>query len=493
MSFAVPLQKLHEAFRQHLAEPRNQRVIFSGAFGIGKTYFLKEYFAAQPDNYIAVKLSPVNYSVSSNDDIFQLIKYDILFELIATYQLQLTATPISRKVAYGVLLQDKLPAVLEGMVNIVPLLNKDLEPISTVWAALTSIIPFIKQVEEQRKDPELNSRLLDFVKATGKLPALESDYITSFIEESLQMLAAGHKQRVLIIDDLDRIDPEHIFRLFNIFSAHLDYDKGTNNKFGFDKVIFVCDITNIRNIFHSRYGATTDFNGYIDKFYSTEIFIFDNREQLLGIIEEVITSIQPPANLRAYFEENIFHNTSNGLLAVLLTELIYAGKLSIRRLVTIYGANYPYTSRELDAPNNSTRINSWQLTGIVVMQLLSYIIGGANALDKALQRLKEYETRSKHYRTTFSEAENYLVGELLPIIDYKQHNFKYSGNHEMYALNSGKQSIGYQLVRVGARHQIYFAQVSVVDGQPYRNQDLHLFDKVYDAFLIMRKLNLFSE
>lgn len=104
-----------------------------------------------------------------------------------------------------------------------------------------------------------------------QLAVLESDYVTSFIENNLTDLAATNgeaKMKVLIIDDLDRIDPEHIFRLFNIFSAHFDYHKGTDNKFGFNKVVFVCDIRNIRNMFHSRYGAATDFTGYIDKFYS---------------------------------------------------------------------------------------------------------------------------------------------------------------------------------------------------------------------------------
>ena len=76
---------------------------------------------------------------------------------------------------------------------------------------------------------------------------------------------------VLLIDDLDRLDPEHVFRLFNIFSAHYD-DVTESNKFGFDKIIFVCDINNIQQMFNHRYGINVEFNGYIDKFYSSEIF-----------------------------------------------------------------------------------------------------------------------------------------------------------------------------------------------------------------------------
>jgi hypothetical protein len=83
------------------------------------------------------------------------------------------------------------------------------------------------------------------------------------------------KKSVLIIDDLDRLDPEHIFRILNIFSAFQDQHKETN-KFGFDKVILVFDVENVRSIFRHKYGSGADFSGYLDKFYSQEIFWFDN-------------------------------------------------------------------------------------------------------------------------------------------------------------------------------------------------------------------------
>ena len=42
--------------------------------------------------------------------------------------------------------------------------------------------------------------------------------------------------------------------------------KGIKNKFGFDKIIVVCDYNNIQSLFHCRYGHDADFSGYIDKF-----------------------------------------------------------------------------------------------------------------------------------------------------------------------------------------------------------------------------------
>ena len=43
-----------------------------------------------------------------------------------------------------------------------------------------------------------------------------------FLYNLIDQLKKDGKKTVLIIDDLDRIDPEHIFRLLNVFAAHLD-------------------------------------------------------------------------------------------------------------------------------------------------------------------------------------------------------------------------------------------------------------------------------
>jgi len=79
----------------------------------------------------------------------------------------------------------------------------------------------------------------------------------------------------------------------NVFSAHFDqmnYWDGESqlvNKFGFDKIIMVCDLDNIRKLFHSFYGVESDFGGYIDKFFSMRIFQFNLKNEILGKIDEI--------------------------------------------------------------------------------------------------------------------------------------------------------------------------------------------------------------
>ena len=69
-------------FTEHLMS--NSRILFSGAFGIGKTFFLKYFFDtdAVKDRYNVFHLFPVNYQIATNEDISELIKYDILYHLL---------------------------------------------------------------------------------------------------------------------------------------------------------------------------------------------------------------------------------------------------------------------------------------------------------------------------------------------------------------------------------------------------------------------------
>lgn len=147
------------------------------------------------------------------------------------------------------------------------------------------------EYKSKLKDSEqLLEQFLD--KVDGSL-IYEEDFITSLIKQTLQKNREiwkekeHEKQVVLIVEDLDRLDPAHLFRILNIFSAHIDYcyklmnrPDGTmvGNKFGFDNVIFVADFANVRKIFKHFYGEQTDFKGYIGKFLSSAPYEYSIRE-----------------------------------------------------------------------------------------------------------------------------------------------------------------------------------------------------------------------
>lgn len=61
-----------------------------------------------------------------------------------------------------------------------------------------------------------------------------------------------------MIEDMDRLDPAHLFRIMNVFSAHMDYGYRSmqpidsslvGNKFGVSNVVFVMHEKILRHYF----------------------------------------------------------------------------------------------------------------------------------------------------------------------------------------------------------------------------------------------------
>ena len=185
---------------------------------------------------------------------------------------------------------------MDNSVNIIPKILKCVPVLENAGKAIETLSDirkdYLKYKDEiQENDSTLLKTFYEELKQK-KGSIHEFDAVSEFIYDNLINCNVGieeekRKENVLIIDDLDRIDPEHIFRLLNVFSAHFDRDNNAN-KFGFDKIIFVCDIKNIRNIFATKYGQNTDFNGYIDKFYSSAVFPFNNKVAVLQFVKEIM-------------------------------------------------------------------------------------------------------------------------------------------------------------------------------------------------------------
>ncbi len=204
------------------------------------------------------------------------IKYDILLETLNGKH-KIEDDILSKEITLPSYFFKKSPEIIASIIKMIPLVGKDfiegIKDLNTLKKEFN--IEHIKEAERLNE----NAVILNFVKAVteDERSIYEEDSVTKLIESVLsRQIENGYSENVLIIDDLDRIDPEHIFRLLNVFSAHFDR-KRKGNKFGFDKIIIVCDIDNIRGIFKAKYGVNADFNGYIDKFYSYRIFDFNNK------------------------------------------------------------------------------------------------------------------------------------------------------------------------------------------------------------------------
>ncbi|MCO5949521.1 P-loop NTPase fold protein [Mucilaginibacter flavidus] len=371
----VTTKSLDESFDEHIRDDFNERILFSAPFGAGKSTFLKNYFNLN-DDFIVLKLFPVNYSIAQNQDVFELIKYDLLYELLSKYpeDIQLEQEQYSWLLISQMFLLHRmkidmpLKLILKaaGALTGAPIPEK--ETIDGITNAIGEFSEFKGKMNKTELD-QLNQYIQSFKNKTGHVH--ESDGITELIINMLGRVKTAKigkdKERkvstVLLIDDLDRLDPEHVFRLFNVFSAH--YDEVTeSNKFGFDKIVFVCDVNNIQQMFSHRYGISVEFNGYIDKFYSSEIFKFDITQYLKESLKPLILSRY---DLRRYFPgENSLDNSFvqqyrldkydgfYGLIAYVLNSLIDLHEIRIRnfqrfKFFALPNSTFTYTHRQQHA------------------------------------------------------------------------------------------------------------------------------------------------
>lgn len=265
-------EKLDE-FHEHLKH--NPRTILSAKFGDGKTFFLNEYFAkhqiwkdytpieervgSSEDAYFVV-LHPVNYSAAKNEDIFEYIKRDILIQLYQEGKID----DIDYKAVFKAIkeeLKEKALPMLGELVSLIP-----------GGKIAKSIIDLGVDIKKTYDEEKLTAAdFLDtFVKQKGGI--YEDDAYTQMIRKTLEHLKEPHDghpaQKVLVIEDLDRLDPGHLFRILNVLGAHIDDDKETN-KFGFDNIVLVLDYEVTESIFHHFYGEQANYEGYMDKFLST--------------------------------------------------------------------------------------------------------------------------------------------------------------------------------------------------------------------------------
>ena len=77
----IDYSPLYKDFKQHLDIDGNSRILFSAPFGKGKTTYLQSFFEYHKEDYETFHLFPVNYEISSNENIMDYIKYDLVGKL----------------------------------------------------------------------------------------------------------------------------------------------------------------------------------------------------------------------------------------------------------------------------------------------------------------------------------------------------------------------------------------------------------------------------
>lgn len=270
-------------FAQYLET--TDRIILSAKFGDGKTYLLNELRKdeAMQDKYEFFTIYPVNYSVAKNEDVFEYIKRDIIVQLH------------KKKLFENIDLNTLFGSVftLNDLTSVVPFLLS-LVPLGELCNEGYSKFLEIKKKYDEKKHI-VDKYLSQFANTAGCIH--EEDGYTKLIKKAIKWISQDHslngkvkkaKKPVLIIEDLDRLDPKHLFRILNVVSAHIDDSKQPNNvgnKFGFNNIVLVMDYDVTKHIFHHFYGAQACYEGYMSKFLSREPFRYSIKYTLIRAFE----------------------------------------------------------------------------------------------------------------------------------------------------------------------------------------------------------------
>lgn len=413
-NYKIEMQELYAGFKLHLDITGNSKVFFSGKYGTGKTTFLKDFFEYHSGAYDVYHLYPINYQVKTNDDVIDLLKYDILVKLLQNHPDAFKESKVS-----GV--HDHLFLIREFIKNnftINGALQKTVGYMEDYLIAAESVLPIkisqlgrpiqdLLKLDKQFQEFKNQYQKGDFAKVETFLEEQDShepDGLSFIISKKVQELK-GDKQSVLILDDLDRMDPEHIFRIFNVFSAFHEQDDG-GNKFGFDRVVVVGDINNIRHIFGHFYGPKTDFEGYVDKFYSQRWYEFQTKEIISSAVTKLILKFGTDSNgnvLQGFQNRDYF---IRGLLQHILTEAVYSDHAPNLRQLTKLDRFSSVILKECDYREKSlerTRNEEIERAIFFVLRVLKQIAQTDEALEKLLKSIKEGVQRDRagegFYRT----------------------------------------------------------------------------------------------
>lgn len=305
----IDIAPLVGQFADHIAV--NDRIIFSARFGDGKSYFLNNFMHSTKDQFEYIVLYPVNYQIAPNEAIMEYIKRDILLQLIINGHI----TPdvqIPDQILFQWYLVQKsgnlFMDVAQFFTSLLPDGSKWGIAMQTLMAVSKAITEGIKKFESFKSDCENAESFQQAANvietmSQGKGNIYELDMVTYLIIHTLQQISGKGKKTILVIEDMDRIDPAHMFRLLNVFSAHIDrhYQCSTytvggavgneqhidelSNKFGFDKIVLVMDYDTTHRIYSHFYGEKANYQGYIGKFLSHSVYrysITDYAFQMLG-------------------------------------------------------------------------------------------------------------------------------------------------------------------------------------------------------------------
>ncbi len=369
--------KLGERFTEHLSDESNRQILFTGPFGSGKTTFLRTFFK-DAHEFDVLHIFPVNYSLHHNADICEILKYDLILELID--KKAFTEVDISDLSKYVFAISQSTDKLFGKMFSMFSETGKDLTAaVDLLEKSESSILNDVK---------DLSDPLLQIKRFKGVIEKVKNyeyeDYITGVIKRKLASISPK-KKKILIVDDLDRIDPDHLFRMISVFSAHIDHHT-EENKFGFNKIIFVGDVRSFQEIYKHKFGLLNNFNAFISKLSSKTPFEFNPSKELFLKMPELL------GQFKFYctnYESEVFPMISfpeigRQWLTFVICSLTDAGIISLRDLKKNTGYTINFINKRIPNIDVNAKDSEVYILLILIERLLINF-DEESLLDKVIQ------------------------------------------------------------------------------------------------------------
>lgn len=148
--FIIPIDLAIKGFYNHLLA--NPRTILSSKFGDGKSYFLENFKNTDfvKEQFVFLTIYPVNYQVASNEDIFNLIKRDILFQLMLNDMISNNVI-IPKDIALWAYIQNRKYSLVSDLINYVADIAVPCEYLPKIMLAIKGLRLF-KDLKEKIED-----------------------------------------------------------------------------------------------------------------------------------------------------------------------------------------------------------------------------------------------------------------------------------------------------------------------------------------------------
>ena len=287
-----------------------------------------------------------------------------------------------------------------------------------------------------------------------------------------------------------------MFRLLNVFAAHVDFDKEEDNKFGFEKVVFVLDIKNVHNIFQNRYGQNVNFSGYIDKFYSKTVFEFNIQEEIVESLRALFESITTGPHSVADF--SYWRNAITSEVVFLVRALIRSQALNLRSLLKLNGLMYSEIGRKITLSTKTSRDveSSKQLNFPLIIEFLRFLFGSTEGLETGLIKLKNTGAPVMASDSNSSNKVEDRISDLIPLLD--RSNFPYNDSFTEKKLFRYDDylthiSFDYTITRDNYRYGAAVQRAFILESNLERGTELAdisleaYFELLWETYLIYKK------